>query len=150
MYEELSSGTSDAVHTRTYSIPIKIGDGGVKQIISRKLEHDLEPDKYVMDDIRHNFFPRDIGNFGQTRELYEKTGPQPLTGQCYKGMEDNAYFKTVDNVAKNIKFLNVCTGIYYQRSAHRDLDKEYHDLVCSLNEDDIFVYPELLKLTGVL
>ena len=63
MYEELSSGLCDAVHTKTYSLRIKAGDGGVKKILSRKLEHDLEPLKYAMNDIS-DFFPRDIGNFG--------------------------------------------------------------------------------------
>lgn len=150
MYNALAAGDCDGVFTKTYMLPIIKGDGGVKSIISRKLEHDIEPHKYVLDDIEVGKWHRDIGNFAHNRKLFERTGPQPLSVNCPGGIEDCAYFNTVDSRGGTIKNLDAVTGIYYGRSAHAIRDEDYHNKVIALKKDEIFVYPEILKKAGVL
>ncbi len=155
MYNALTDGSHDGIFTKTYTLPIKKGDGGVLSILSRNFDHDINPEKYVLDDIEIDKCPRDIGNFGHTRRLFEKAGSQILVKDRHsEGSEDCLWFGQIDTqVLKGrvkVKDLHVFTGVYYGRSACRVRDEDYHNKVKGLKEDEVFVYPEILKKNGII
>ena len=150
MYETLTVEDIWYMHTKSYTIFIGEGDGTVKKILDRNLQHDLDPEKYVKEDLeihrKPGFVdPKDIGNFGHNRKLFERVGAQPLSGECSKQIEDSEYFRRVRTNGLPSKDVDIYTSIYYGRSGHRVRDEDYHNKVLSLKEDEIFVYPEIVK-----
>jgi len=144
MYEELSGGEHDVVHTKTHEIRIGRGNDMIKKILSRDFLHDLAPEDHVKQDLLYSD-PRDVANLGHTREAYKAAGPWKLTHECPKGIEDTEFFTRLDKAcAGRILQVPVYTNVYYVRGSCFARDNTYHNAVRGLGEDEIFVHPEVL------
>jgi hypothetical protein len=150
IYDGLSSGEYDVVYTKTHEIRIGVGNNMVEKIMTRNLYKDLEPEAYVKNDLTYKD-PRDISQLGHTKQIFEKAGPWKLSPECPNNVEDSWYMDHLDKIAGN-KILNIpiYSCVYYARKACHYRDDAYHSAVNSLNESQTYVYPELLKETGVL
>ena len=72
-----------------------------------------------------------------------------MTHECDSGVEDNEFMNRLDQQVPTFK-IDTYTCVYYARGSCFIRDDFYHEQVCSLGKDEVFVFPELLKQTGVL
>ncbi len=149
IYYHLTSGNGDVVFLRTHMVRIGRGNGMVEKIVQRSLIHDLEPEKYVSSDLT-GIYSKDMSQMGHTKKVIEKSGPWKPTHECPGGIEDNEFMKRLEAAASNVINEEVYSNIYYIRDSCFVRDEIYHQAVLNLPSERAFVFPLLLKRTGVI
>jgi len=151
LYDGLSAGEYDVVYLKTHEIRIGRGDNTVQKIIARDFFKDLDPEKFVKEDLMYSD-PRDMSNLGHTKAIIQNSGPWKLAHECNNNIEDTDFLNRLDAAATEERVLNnpVYSNVYYVRNSCFFLDRAYHSEVLNLAQEDAFVYPGLLVSTGVI
>lgn len=149
IHHHLTSGNGDVVFLRTHMVRIGRGNGMVQKIVARSLLKDLEPEKHVPQDLT-GIYSKDMSQMGHTKEIISRCGPWKPTHECPGGIEDNEFMKRLEAAASNVINEEVYSNIYYIRDSCFVRDELYHQAVLNLPKDRIFVFPQLLKETGVI
>tara|TARA_R100000234_G_scaffold83675_1_gene53051 strand:- start:6395 stop:7159 length:765 start_codon:yes stop_codon:yes gene_type:complete len=150
LHNALSTGEHDVVYLMTHEIRCGRGDNSIKNIVKRDFFKDLEPEKYVKSDLLYSN-PRDMSNLGHTKEIIKKSGQWKLAHECHLNVEDTDFLNRLDEAAGDrIKNILTYSNVYYVRNSCFHRDNVYHDKVKNMSQDEVFVYPELLKTTGVI
>lgn len=150
IYANLSSGNCDVVFLKTHMVRIGRGNGMVRHIVKRDLNKDLYPEKHVPDDLTY-IYSKDMSQLGHTKKIIEESGPWKPTHECPGGIEDNEFMQRLEASSKlGVTNEDAYSNIYYIRDSCFVRDEEYHTAVLNLPSDQAFVFPDLLKQTGVV
>ena len=149
IYHHLTSGNGDVVFLRTHMVRIGRGDGMVEKIVARSLHKDLEPERHVPGDLT-GIYSKDMSQMGHTKEIITRCGAWKPTHECPGGIEDNEFMKRLEAAASNVINEEVYSNIYYIRDSCFVRDELYHKAVLNLSSTEVFVFPQLLKNTGVI
>tara|TARA_R100000008_G_scaffold40649_1_gene23324 strand:+ start:4128 stop:4916 length:789 start_codon:yes stop_codon:yes gene_type:complete len=151
LHDNLSTGECDVVYLKTHEIRIGQGNNMIQKIIARDFFQDLEPEKYVKDDLMYSD-PRDMSNLGHTADIVKISGMWKLAHECKDNIEDTDFLDRLDAATQENRIFKVpaYSNVYYVRGSCFVRDNAYHKEVLNLEQDRVFVYPELLVETGVI
>jgi glycosyltransferase involved in cell wall biosynthesis len=150
LYDNLSNGNNDVVYLMTHEIRIGRGNNMIQKIIARDFYKDLDPENNVKHDLLYSN-PRDMSNVGHLKSVIERSGKWKIASECPEGIEDTDFLNRIDAVSVGrISNVPVYSNVYYVRNSCFHRDNVYHEKVKNLPKEQIFVYPELLKASGVL
>ena len=137
----------DYVKTNAYHIHLGEGDGKIRELLERGLINDINSYYNTSAPLGGNVTncPSDMLLLGHTIDkVVDSVGYWVPWNESGNHNEDGDFMIELNRKFSATSIPNY-TAVYYSRRSALVRDEEYHSKVNSLTEDEIFVYPKLIK-----